>query len=104
MLNHHTVTTLRALKLAGMATAFEEQQSQSALQSLSFEERFGLLVDRECTYRDNKRLERLLKLARLKHGSACLEDIDHRAGRGLDKSRMAALGSCGWIGSQHNLS
>ena len=53
MLNHHTVTTLRALKLAGMAIAFEEQQSQSALQSLSFEERFGLLVDRECTYRDN---------------------------------------------------
>ncbi len=51
MLNHHTVTTLRALKLAGMATAFEEQQSQSATQSLSFEERFGLLVDRECTYR-----------------------------------------------------
>ncbi len=103
MLNHHTVTTLRALKLAGMATAFEEQQNQAATQSLSFEERLGLLVDRECTYRDNKRLERLLKIARLKHGSACLEDIDHRAGRGLDQSRMATLGSCDWIRSQHNL-
>ena len=99
MLNHHTVTTLRALKLAGMAAAFEEQQIQSAMQLLSFEERFGLLVDRECTHRDNKCLEHLLKLARLKHGSACLEDIDHR-GRGLDKSRMAALGSCGRIGSR----
>lgn len=103
MLNHRTATTLRALKLAGMAAAFEEQQCQSATQSLSFEERLGLLVDRECTYRDNKRLDRLLKIARLKHAGACLEDVDHRAGRGLDKSRMAALGSCDWIRNQHNL-
>ena len=103
MLNHHTLTTLRSLKLAGMASAFEEQQSQTAAQSLSFEERFGMLLERECTHRNNKRLERLLKLARLKHGSACLEDVDYRAGRGLDKSGMASLRSCDWVRQGHNL-
>ena len=81
MLNHHTLTTLRTLKLSGMASAFEEQQSQTTMQSLSFEERFGMLLERESTHRNNKRLERLLKLAKLKHGSACIEDIDYRAGR-----------------------
>lgn len=103
MLNHHTLTTLRALKLSGMASAFEEQQSQTTMQSLSFEERFGMLLEREFTHRNNKRLERLLKLAKLKHGSACIEDIDYRAGRSLDKSRIASLRSCDWIRSGHNL-
>lgn len=103
MLNHHTLTTLRALKLSGMAAAFEEQQSQTAMQSLSFEERFAMLLERESTHRNNKRLERLLKLAKLKHGSACIEDIDYRAGRGLDKSRIASLRSCDWIRAGHNL-
>jgi len=103
MLNQHTISELRALKLAGMAAAFEEQQTQAAMQALSFEERLGLLVDRECTHRDNVRLTRLLKQARLKHGGACVEDIDLRGGRGLDKSRIAALGSCDWIRNQQSL-
>lgn len=103
MLNHHTLTTLRALKLSGMASAFEEQQSQTTMQSLSFEERFGMLLERESTHRNNKRLERLLKLAKLKHGSACIEDIDYRAGRSLDKNRIASLRNCDWIRSGHNL-
>ncbi len=103
MLNQHTISALRALKLAGMAAAFEEQQIQAAMQALSFEERLGLLVDRECTHRDNVRLTRLLKQARLKHGGACVEDIDLRGGRGLDKSRIAALGACDWIRNQQSL-
>jgi len=103
MLTHNTTTTLRNLKLAGMATAFEEQLTQPATQALSFEERFGLLVDRELTYRDSKRLDRLLKLARLKHSGACVEDLNYRAGRGLDKRLLATLASCDWIRSHHNL-
>ena len=103
MLTHNTTTTLRHLKLAGMARAFEEQLLQPATQSLSFEERFGLLVDRELTHRDSKRLERLLKFARLKHSGACVENLDYRAGRALDKRLLATLASCEWIRSHHNL-
>ena len=67
MLNQQTLTRLRTLKLDGMARAFEEQLSQPVAQKLSFEERFGLLVDRESTWRDTRRLERLLKQAHLKY-------------------------------------
>jgi DNA replication protein DnaC len=69
---------------------------------VSFDVRFGLIVDREATYRDNQKLGRLLKNARLKH-NACVEDIDYRAGRGLDKSVMANLIDCGWIVQSQNL-
>src|SRR6266581_4415249 len=79
MMTHHTLTQLRALKLDGMAHAFEEQLTITASDTLSFEERVGLLVDREMTWRDSKRLARLLKVARLKSVNACLEDIDYRA-------------------------
>ncbi len=103
MLSHHTATLLRALKLAGMATAYEEQLTQPPTQALSFEERFGLLVDRERSHRDNTRLQRLLKQARLKHTMACIENIDNRAGRGLDKGMITSLGSCDWIRQHHNL-
>lgn len=97
MLNHHTVSQLKALKLDGMAHAFTEQFTQRAADSLSFEERFGLLVDRECAHRDSRRIGRLLKLARLKVSSACVEDIDYRTGRGLDKRQIASFASCDWI-------
>ena len=97
MLNHHTLQLLTQLKLDGMARAFEEQSSQTHAASLSFEERFGLLVDREFTHRDTKRVDRLLKQAKLKVSGACVEDIDYRAGRGLDKRLMASLSTCDWI-------
>ena len=77
MLNNHTLDRLRALKLAGMADAFAEQLSQPPAHDLSFDERFSLLVDREATYRENRRLTRLLRLARLKQ-PACVEDIEGR--------------------------
>ena len=102
MLHQHTLTTLKTLKLPGMAAAFEEQLIQPATQSLPFNDRFGLIVDREASQRDNQRLGRLLKSARLKH-NACVEDIDYRAGRGLDKAVMASLIDCGWVGQAQNL-
>ncbi len=103
MLNHHTLQLLTQLKLDGMARAFEEQASQTNAASLSFEERFGLLVDREFTHRDTKRVDRLLKQAKLKVAGACVEDIDYRAGRGLDKRLMASLSTCDWIRHAHSV-
>ena len=102
MLHQHTLTTLKTLKLPGMAAAFEEQQIQPVTQSLSFEDRFGLIVDREVSHRDHQRLGRLLKGARLKH-NACVEDIDYRSGRGLDKAVLASLIGCEWIRQAQNL-
>ena len=102
MLHQHTPNTLKTLKLPGMAAAFEEQLIQPATQSLSFNDRFGLIVDRESSHRDNQRLGRLLKGARFKH-NACVEDIDYRSGRGLDKTVMANLIDCGWIKQAQNL-
>lgn len=80
-----------------MAKAFEEQLTQPAVQTLSFDERFGFLVDRERAWRDSNRIERLLKNAKLKFSTACIEDIDYRASRTLDKRLVATLASCDWL-------
>lgn len=103
MMTHHTLTQLRTLKLDGMARAFEEQLTVTANDSLSFEERLGLLVDREMTWRDSKRMERLLKAARFKSATACLEDIDYRASRTLDRRLIASLASGDWIRNAQNV-
>lgn len=102
MLIEPTLDSLNRLKLHGMAAALSEQLTQSSAQGLSFEERLGLLVDREITYRDNRRLSRLLQLAQLKQ-RACVEDIDLRSRRGLDRAQLASLASCDWLRSAHNL-
>jgi DNA replication protein DnaC len=99
MLNHPTLEKLAALKLSGMLKALEEQMQMSEAAALSFEERLGLLVDREWTERENRRLAGRLLKARLRQAAA-LEDVDWRTPRGLDKSVVLALGSCQWI-SQH---
>ena len=103
MLIQSILDTLNRLKLYGMATALAEQLSQSAAASLAFEERLGLLVDRESLHRDNRRLTRLLQLAQLKQRDACLEDVDYRARRGLDRAQLASLASCDWIRHAQNL-
>src|SRR5689334_20955166 len=97
MLTQQTLTRLRGLKLDGMAHAFEEQLTQPVAHGLAFEERFGLLVDREVTWRDTRRIDKLLKNARLKFPSACLEDLDTRIERRVDARLLASLGSCDWI-------
>ena len=103
MLIQTILDTLNRLKLYGIAAALGEQLTQSAASSLAFEERLGLLVDREVLYRDNQRLTRLLRLAQLKHRNACVEDIDYRARRGLDRSQLASLAGCDWIRQAQNL-
>jgi DNA replication protein DnaC len=102
MLTHPTLEKLQALRLAGMARAFEDQQRLPEIDSLSFEERLGLLVDREMTDRENRRLKTRLHQARLRQ-QAALEDVDFRHPRGLDKSLIAQLSSCHWIAQHHNI-
>jgi len=85
-----------------MAIALSEQMTQTSAQSLPFEDRLGLLVERELTYRENRRLTRLLQLAQLKERAA-LEDLDFRARRGLDRAQLASLTSCDWIRQHQNL-
>ena len=103
MLTELTLTQLKALRLDGMARAFDEQLALPLAASLAFEERFGMLVEREIAHRDSKRLSRLLKSAKLKDTRACLEDIDYRSGRGLDKHLFASLASGDWLRSAHNI-
>lgn len=102
MLTNHTLDQLRVLKLTGMADAFAQQLEQPATHELSFGERFALLVDRETTHRENRRLTRLLQLAHLKQ-PASIEDIDYKHKRGLDRSQVAQLATCDWVRAHHNL-
>lgn len=102
MLKQHTREQLQALKLTGMLDALEQQQAQPTTHDLAFEERLALLVDREVLHRENRRLARLLKAAKLRI-DACVEEIDYRHPRGLQKSRMAQLASGDWIRQALNL-
>ena len=102
MLMQQTREHLHTLRLTGMLQALEEQLAQPAMAELSFEERLAMLVDREILHRDNRRLERLLKAARLRVG-ACVEDIDYRHPRGLEKPRMASLITLDWVRQSLNL-
>jgi len=102
MLSEQTLEKLYTLKLNGMADAFKEQLQQPNLDELSFEERFGFLVDRHWTWKEDNKLKRLLRNAKFKL-NACIEDIDYKAPRGIDKSVMMRLSACDWIKSGQNI-
>src|SRR5690606_24813541 len=102
MLMHPTRDKLRALQLRGMAAGLEDQTRTPDIESLSFEERLGLLLDREETSRADRRLKTRLTQAKLRM-QASLEDIDYRANRSLDESLVLDLASCSWIARHHNL-
>jgi DNA replication protein DnaC len=102
MLDQQTIEKLISMKLNGMAEAFGEQLKQPDMNCLSFEERFGMIVDRHWIWRENKRLKRLLEYAKLKI-NGCTEDIDYQTSRGLDKSVIARLSSCDWIRNHQNV-
>ena len=97
MLNEQTLNQLRSLRLDGMAAALADSATVHLGAELPFEDRLAMLVQREIDWRDGKRLQRLLKAARLKVSSACLEDIRWRASRNLDRALIASLASCDWI-------
>jgi DNA replication protein DnaC len=102
MLTHPTLEKLKSMRLSGMVSALEDQMQTSEIKSLSFEERLGLLVDREQTERDSRRLKTRLTKAKLRQ-PASMEDIDYSGHRGLDKAQLLDLGSCKWITERHNL-
>ena len=102
MLRHPTVSKLHTLRLAGMAQALDEQHAQPDIEQLGFDERLGLLVDREVAHRDNRILQGRLTRARLRQ-QACLEDIDHQAPRGLDRTLLARLATGQWLREHHNV-
>lgn len=96
MLMQQTIDKLNALKLYGMRDGLCEQMEQTSHAALSFEERLGMLVDREWADREGRKYARLVKAARLKM-EATLEGIDYRADRGLDASLIRSLADCGFI-------
>jgi DNA replication protein DnaC len=97
VLTEPTIEKLKALRLETLAAAWTEQQKNAEVQKLSFDERLGMLVDAECLHRENKRLGRLLKDAKLRIGNACVEDIDYPPRRELEKATIRQLATCRWV-------
>jgi len=102
MLVHPTVEQLESMRLTGMAMALREQMRMDDITGLSFEERLGLLIDRETALRETRRLTTRLRKAKLRQ-NACVEDIDFRQQRNLDKSVIVRLAQCLWIKNHENL-
>src|SRR6266498_1608218 len=102
MLNHPTLEKMYQLRLHGMAKAFKEQIAQPEADALPFTDLLALLVDREATERESRNLKIRLRHARLQM-NACVEDIDYRSPRGLDKALMMRLAGCDWIRHHDNV-
>ena len=103
MLNQPVMEKLSALRLYGMLEALKSQELDRAVNDLSFMERLALLVDQQWTWRENQALRRRLKKAKLR-GSACMEDFDYRAARGLDKTVLRSLvQSSSWVRNHENI-
>ncbi len=102
MLTEQTLDKLNALKLGAMADAFQQQLETAEAAGLSFEDRFGLLVDTEWTAREQRKLERRLRTARLRY-AATLEAVDFTHPRRPNRPQVLTLGTCAWIAERHNL-
>jgi DNA replication protein DnaC len=103
MLNQPMIEKLVALRLTGMVEGLKAQQQDPAAAELSFNERLAMLVDQQWNWRENQALDRRLKAAKLR-GNACIEDIDFRAARGLDRSVIRALAQeSGWVSKHENI-
>jgi len=103
MLNEPTTEKLQALRLGAMLAAWQEQGRQSEIAQLGFDERFGLLVEAEWIYRDNQRLARNLREAKLRLSQATLEDLDYSARRELDRAQIRQLATCRWVTEHHSV-
>lgn len=103
MLAENTANKLQEMKLTAMARAFKAQLTDPDAAGLSFEDRFGLLVDQKWISRKNNHLKRLIKNARFSESGACVEDIEYHADRNLDKAQIARLAACNYIAEHHNI-
>jgi DNA replication protein DnaC len=102
MIDEQTIQKLCDMKLTAMADAVRELLTTAPGSSMSFEEKLGLVVDREWTDRENRRLSRRLREARLTM-NACLEDVWCDPGRGLDKAVVRTLATCQWVRAKQNV-
>ena len=102
MMTQQTLDMLYDMKLTAMAEGFSEQLGQPDLTELSFEDRFAMLVDRQWNFKENRRMDRLLKTAKLKD-SACIENVDFKTPRSLDKSLIVRLSAADWIKKSQNV-
>jgi DNA replication protein DnaC len=103
MLNHPMMEKLLAMRLLGMVDALKAQEQDRSVNELSFLERLALLVDQQWSWRENQSLARRLKTAKLR-GFACVEDIDYRSARGLDKTVLRALAKdSAWVRNHENI-
>ncbi len=103
MLDEPTLDKLRAMRLNAMSETWLEQQKDPEMVNLSFDERFGLLIDAEYIHRENRRISRRLSAAKLRHSGACLEDLERSAKRGIDISLVKKLATCQWIDDHLNV-
>ena len=103
MLTENTITKMQEMHLTVMAKSFREQLSDANMNSLNFEDRVGLLVDREWSSRKNNHLKRLIKNAGFSDPEACIENIEYLSDRNLDKSQIARLATCNYITEHHNV-
>ena len=103
MLANTTAEKLRDMKLSVMASNFEKQLTDHKIHELSFEDRFGLMVDAEWATRKSNRLTRLIKAAGYPYPDAAMEDIEYRPDRGLDKAQLARLATCAYVKERHNV-
>lgn len=103
MLDNNTISKLHEMNLSIMAAAFQNQLGKSSIAEMSFEERFGLMVDAEWTARKNNRMKRLIRNADYALPNACLEDIEYHADRRLDKTLIGRLSSCNYVQECHNV-
>jgi DNA replication protein DnaC len=103
MLTHPTIEKLHALHLPAMAQAFDQQRGSSQHAELSFEDRFGLLVEMEWTAREQRRLTQRLRQAKPRYPDAALEDVDFTPARGLSREVVLSLGTGAWIRDHHNV-
>jgi DNA replication protein DnaC len=103
MLEQATIEKLHQMKLSTMAEAFRKQTQDQSLAGLSFEDRFGLIVDTEWSKRKNNHLTRLIRNASFSDPGACIENIEYSADRKLDKSQIVTLATCNYIQERHNI-
>ncbi|GLQ94442.1 IS21-like element helper ATPase IstB [Dyella acidisoli] len=103
MIIQATEDKIRGLRLPGMAQALRRQRESPSIQELSFEDRLAMLVDAEYVERDTRKLNRLIKAAKLKYPNASIEAIDFRASRQLDRSKLDSLALCDWVTTSQNL-
>lgn len=103
MIDQMTLNKLHEMRLSSMAEAFRNQMQDQTFAGLTFEERFGLIVDMEWSKRKNNRLARLIQNASLSESGACLENIEYSADRKLDNGQITSLATCNYIQEKHNI-